>query len=169
MKTVITLLSLTLACVAPLWGEPQADTRPPKDEQAEARPQQDRQNETRMLHHLLQMEQDDLTALRKTIERIERMTPEEKTLLRERINKLEKMKPERLEIMRKHFDAIDPKVRDAMHQRWLEMTSEERRNWRKKLHEIPEEERINLFKEQGFLPTPGKPPKGPRPPRTVAE
>jgi hypothetical protein len=169
MKTAITLLSLTLVCLAPLCAEPPAEARPTQDSQTEARPTQDRQNETRMLHHLLEMDQEDLTALRKTIERIERMTPEEKTLLRERINKLETMKPERLEIMRKHFDAIDPEVRDAMHQRWLEMSSDERRSWRKKLHDIPEEERINLLTEQGFLPTPGKPPKGPRPPRSDAE
>ncbi|MGZ0655934.1 hypothetical protein ACWPKS_10045 [Coraliomargarita sp. W4R72] len=159
MKTAITLLSLTLVCFASLRAAPQGDNRPPED----------RKNETRMLHHLLEMEQADLTALRKTIERIERMTPEEKALLLDRITKLEKMKPERLEAMREHFDAIDPEVRDTMHQRWLEMTSEERRAWRKKLHDIPEEERINLFKEEGFLPTPGKPPKGPRPPRPAAE
>ena len=159
MKTVISFLSLTLVCLAPLCAEPRADARPP----------QDRKNETRMLHHLLEMEQADLTALRQTIERIERMTPDEKKLLRERITKLEKMKPERLEAMREHFDAIDPKVRDTMHKRWLEMTPEERRNWRKKLHDIPAEERINLFKAEVFLPTPGKPPKGPRPPHPVAE
>lgn len=159
MKTVISFLSLTLVCLAPLCAESQRD----------ARPSQDRHNETRMLHHLLEMDQADLTALRQTIERIERMTPEEKTLLRERISKLEKMKPERLEAMREHFEAIDPEVRDKMHKRWLEMSSDERRSWRKKLHDIPAEERINLFKEEGFLPTPGKSPKGPRPPRPAAE
>ena len=179
MKTVSTLLALTLICLAPLNATPaageaaDASKNPPanaeRGPQAGPRPPQDRQNETRMLHHLLKMEQQELTALRQTIERIERMTPEEKALLRERISKLDKMKPERLEAMRKHFDAIDPETRDAMHQRWLEMSSEERRNWRKKLRDTTVEERINLFKEQGFLPTPGKPPKGPRPPEPGSE
>jgi len=159
MKTRHSLLVLACLCALPLSAQlPEGSASAP-----------DQQKETRMLHHLLKMPPEELAALRQTIERIERMTPEEKALLRDRIARLEDMPPERIQAMRQRYQAIDPETRVSMRQRWLEMTPEARREWRQKLRELTHEERDQVFKEQGFLPAPGKPPKGDKPPPPEAQ
>ncbi len=164
MKTPLTILSISLLCTISLWAD-----SPPETAREPAHPAKNRHGETRMLHHLLQMEQEELVKLRQTIERIEQMTPEEKELLSERIGRLEKMKPGKVEAMRQHFKAIDPEVRDAMRQRWLEMTPEARQQWRQKLRKMPPEARAKVFEEHGFLPSPGKSSKRKNPPRPPEE
>lgn len=151
MKTLILLLSLL--------GALSLSAESPKEPGAENH----RKQETRMLHHLLQVPDEDLAALRQTIERIEQMSPEEKAQLRERIGKLEKMPPERIEAMRERFEAIDPEIRETMRRRWMEMTPAARREWRDKLRTMSHEERAQVFEEQGFLPAPGRRPNGPKP------
>jgi len=78
------------------------------------------------------------------------------------------MPPERIEAMRERFQAIDPETREAMRQRWMEMTPEARREWRHKLRAMSQEARAEVFEEQGFLPAPGKRPKGEKPPPSEA-
>lgn len=150
MQKPLTYLSIILLCTCPLLGKPT-----PASPRADGGPQ----HETRMLLHLLKMEQDELAKLRKTVERIEQMSPEEKTLLRARIEKLEKMKPGRVEALRQRFEAIPEETREVMRQRWLVMTPDERRTWRKKLRQLSRQERAEVFEEQGFLPPRGKPKK----------
>ena len=153
MKTLLKVLPLALLCALPLWANSPPEPRNPDG----------RQNQTRMLNHLLKMEQAELVQLRQTIERIERMAPEEKTLLRERIGKLDKMPPERVEAMRQRYEAIDPETREAMRERWLKMSPEGRHEWRKKLRKMTPEERAEVLKKEGFLPASGRPPKGKKP------
>lgn len=119
--------------------------------------------ETRVLHHLLQMEDHELTKLRQTIERIEKMSPEEKVELRRHIGALNRMPPERVEAMRKKFKAIPREQREAMRTRWMEMSPEERAELRAELREMTPEERHAFMKEKGFLPPPlpGSPKKLP--------
>ena len=118
--------------------------------------------ETRMLHNLLKMPDQDLSALRQTIERIESMDAEEKERMRVRIGKLEQMTPERVDALRERFKAIDPETRAAMRDRWIEMAPEVQRKWRDKLRDMTPEERAEVFEEEGFLPSSGKRPKGPK-------
>lgn len=149
--TLLTRLALLGLCVLTLAAKP-----------PEGAPLQNRPHETRMLHHLLQMEPEELTALRQTIERIERMAPEEKAHLLERIGKLDRMPPERLEALRERFEGIAPETRETMRRRWLEMTPEEHREWRQKLREMTPEQRAETLAEEGILPTWGDARKGPK-------
>jgi hypothetical protein len=135
---------------------------PPKPHQPGDRP-----DETRLLQHLLQMEDYELANLRQTIQRIEKMSAEEKAHLHERIGKMHKMDPERIQAMREKYEAIPKEQREAMRQRWLAMTPEQRLEWRKKLKQMPPDEREAVLEELGFMPAPprkGK--KGPRPPHS---
>jgi hypothetical protein len=155
MKTILTPLFLCLLTSLSLLAEPPKSSGPPD---AEAR-------EARMLGHLLRMEDAELSALRTTIERIEKMSPEEKAMLREKIQKLERMPPEEAQAMRQRFKDIDPEVREQMRERWLQMEPEARREWRQKLREMSREERAEVFEQEGFLPGRGMSPKeGPPPP-----
>lgn len=118
---------------------------------------------SRLLQHLLQMDDAQLANIRQTVERIEKMPPEERTKMRERIGKMQNMPPEKVEAMRAKFKAIPPEQRDAMRQRWMEMPHEERKEWRSKLKAMTPEERKAAFEEQGFLaPPPNRDKKGPR-------
>ena len=119
--------------------------------------------ETRLLQHLLQMNDAELVNLRQTVERIEKMSPQEKTLLRERIGKFDSMAPGKVAAMRKKFEAIPKQQREAMRERWMAMSPEERAEWRKKLKEMSPAKRKAVFKEQGFMaPHPHHDKKGPR-------
>ena len=109
-------------------------------------------HETRLLQHLLEMDNAELANLRATIERIENMPPEERALLRQRIGKLKKMDPERIDAMREKYRAIPAETRHAMRQRWMSMTPQERAEWRKKIGNMSREERSATFQEEGFLP-----------------
>ena len=115
------------------------------------------------------MKEEDLSALRQTIERIESMDAEEKESMRVRIGKLEQMPPERVDALRERFKAIDPETRADMRDLWMEMAPKVQQHWRDKLRNMTPEERADVFEEQGFLPAPGKRPKGPKPPKTKSE
>lgn len=121
---------------------------------AEGQQKRQQGNESRILQHLLKMDDRELGNLRQTIERIEKMTPEEKEQLRERISKYHKMQPEKVDAMREKFEAIPKEQREAMRARWMEMTPEQRTEWREKLKKMSHEERKALFEEQGFVAPP---------------
>lgn len=153
MKTRFYISLLILICTLPLSAESK------KSDKTKGGPPPSRQEggEARMLQHFLEMDPEELTRLRQTIERIERMSPEEKQALQERINQLDKMKPERVSAMKERFKAIPKEKRDAMRQRWIEMSPEERKEWRQKLQSMTHEERADLFEAEGFMPSMGKP------------
>ena len=108
--------------------------------------------ETRVLHRLLEMDDEELTQLRQTIDRIEKMSPEEKDELRKRIGAIHRMPPGKVDRLRKRFRAIPKEQRDAMHARWMEMSPEEHLELRSRLESMTIEERTALLKEKGFLP-----------------
>jgi hypothetical protein len=121
--------------------------------------------ETRLLQHLLQLEDHELANLRHTIERIEKMPLEEKQQLRERIGKMQKMGPGRVQAMREKYEAIPEQEREAMRKRWAGLSSKERQAWREKFKHMSNEERQAVQKEQGFLlPPPQKDREKPDPP-----
>lgn len=166
MKTTTLLSLICCALIASASGlaaagpdaQPQQRPGPPHGDQRHG-------DETRLLQHLLEMDDSQLANLRQTIERIEKMPPEEKARLRERIGKMHKMDPEHIEAIREQYEAIPKAQREAMRHRWTSMTAEERAEWRQKLREMSPEEREAVFEEQGFMPPqPGKDRKGPRPP-----
>ena len=157
MKTLLSLLFLL--CALPLWS---LSSQKPK-------PVNQGNQETRMLHKLLKMPEQELSALRQTIVRIEAMDPEEKERMRWRIGKLEQMQPERVNALRERFKAIDPETRAAMRKRWMEMAPELQRDWRDRLRDMAPEKRAEVFDEQGFLPAPGKRPNRPKPPIAKSE
>jgi predicted nuclease with TOPRIM domain len=159
MKTLIALF-LTLLTALPLWANQAKGSREPTESV---------QRETRMLQQLLKMEPAHLVNLRQTIERIEQMTSDEKEKLRKRVDELNQMRPERVKAMRERFESIPREDREAMRQRWLNLPPEERQDWHQKLRAMDPEERQKVLKEQGFLPTPGKPHKGKKPPRPPEE
>jgi|GEM_PF-700153 len=118
--------------------------------------------ESRLLQHLLEMDDAQLTSIRQTIERIEKMSPEEKQKMRERIGKMHDMPSGNVEAMRQKFKKIPQEQREAMRERWIEMTPEERAQWRDKLRSLSPEERKAVFEEQGFrAPHPKRDKKGP--------
>ena len=161
MKTTTLIASLCCLLITATVAVGQEDVRsaPP-----EAREHGGRSGgETRILHHLLQMDDQGLANLRQTIERIENMSPEEKAQLRDRIGKIDKMPPEKVDAMRKKYEAIPKEQREAMRKRWMEMSPEERKEWREKLRSMSHEERAAVFEEQGFMaPRPKHDKKGPR-------
>jgi hypothetical protein len=157
MKTLTSLLFLF--CALTLWS--QSSQKPEPVSQGN--------QETRTLHKLLKMPEQELSALRLTIERIEAMDPEEKERMRGRIGKLDQLPPERLNALRERFKAIDPETRAAMRKRWMEMAPELQRDWRDRLRDMAPEKRAEVFDEQGFLPAPGKRPSGPKPPKGKSE
>ena len=157
MKTLLSLLFLL--CALHLWS--QSSLKP--------EPVNRGNQETRTLHKLLKMPEQELSALRQTIERIESMNSKEKERMRERIGKLEQMQPERVNALRERFKAIDPATRAAMRKRWMEMAPELQRDWRDRLRDMAPEQRAEVFNEQGFLPAPGKRPSGPKPPNAKSE
>lgn len=120
--------------------------------EGEARSPQKNSEETRLLQHLLEMDDQGLADLRATIERIEKMSPEEKKQIKQRIGKMRKMDPQRVEALREKYKAIPPEDRKAMHERWSNLSSEERDAWRKKLTKMSHEERSAIFEKEGFLP-----------------
>jgi len=134
------------------------------------------QRESRMLMHLLKMDDSELMKLRQTVERIEAMSPEERADMRERLGKLQEMDAERRQALRERFEAIPPEKREAMRRRWMEMSPMERREWRQKLRNMSPEERAQAMEEADFIPPrhmgkkrgnkQGPPPdrKGPPPP-----
>lgn len=134
----------------------------PRGARPEGTQQRGSGGETRILQHLLQMNDQELVNLRQTIERIEKMSPKEKAQLRERIGKIHNMPPEKIDAMRKKFKAIPKEQREAMRERWMGLSPEERAEWREKLRNMPPEERKTVFEEQGFMaPPPHKNKKGP--------
>tara|TARA_B110000093_G_scaffold13964_1_gene12963 strand:+ start:13377 stop:13934 length:558 start_codon:yes stop_codon:yes gene_type:complete len=119
--------------------------------------------ETRLLQHLLQMNDAELVNLRQTVERIEKMSPQEKTQLRERIGTINKMAPGKVAAMRQKFEAIPKEQREAMRERWMAMSPAQRKEWRTKLNEMSRAERKATFEQQGFMaPHPHHDKKGPR-------
>lgn len=113
-------------------------------------------NESRMLQHLIEMDDAQLAKLRQTIEHIEKMSPEEKANMRERLKKMNKMDPGKVDEMRKRYKEIpqdereamrkrwmdtSPEEREAMRARWSELSEEERKEWRDKLRQMSPEER----------------------------
>lgn len=119
-------------------------------------------HDTRLLQYLLEMNEEELANLHATIERIEKMPTEERAILRQRISKLKQMDPARIEAMRADFQAIPVETRKAMRLRWMNMTPQERTDWREKLEGMSRKERSVVFQEEGFLPAhKGKGPKGP--------
>ena len=124
--------------------------------------------ETRLLQQLLQMEDQQLTNLRQTIEHIEQMTPEAKAQMRGRIGTIRKMPPEKVAAMRKQYKDLPKEQRQAMHDRWLQMSPDARAEWREKLRSMSREERQAVLKAQGFLP-PHRDKKGPRPPHQPSD
>ena len=157
MKTLLPLLILLSALH--LWSQSPQKSEPTRREN----------QETRMLYNLLKMTKEDLSALRKTIERIENMDVKEKEHMRERIGKLERMPPERVNALRERLKAIDPETRAVMRKRWMEMVPEVQRDWRDRLRNMTLEERAEVFKEHGILPTPSKQANGPEVPKTKNE
>lgn len=116
-------------------------------------------NQSRMLQHLLEMDDAQLSELRTTIERIQGMSPEEKTAMKQHLKTLNKMPREEVDAMRERFEAIPKEKRDEMRQRWQDMSPEERRALREKLRSLPPEERHEFMKESGIMPPR---PKGPQ-------
>ncbi|MFP4157847.1 MAG: DUF3106 domain-containing protein [Opitutales bacterium] len=108
--------------------------------------------ESRMLMHLLQMDDAELSNLRKAVERIEAMSPEERARMRKRLGQLNKMSPERRQALRQAFEAVPPEKREAMHQRWKQMSPEDRRSWRRKLRGMTPEEQAEALQKGDLMP-----------------
>ncbi len=162
MKTTTLIASLCCLLIAATSAVGQDTNKAQPDAKHRGAPG----GETRLLQHLLQMDDQELANLRQTVERIEKMTPEEKAQLRERIGKFHKMPPEKVAAMRKKYESIPKEQRAAMRKRWMEMSPEERAEWREKLRNMSHAERTAIFEEQGFMaPPPHKDKTGPRPPR----
>jgi len=169
MKTIslLPLLLSALITASSSFAQDAPSERPdrPRQPQGES-PQQNRTKvggESRLLQHLLEMDDQQLSNIRQTIERIEKMPPEERQKMREHIGKMRNMPPEKVEAMRERFKAIPQEKREAMRERWMNMTPEERMEWRDKLKDMSPEDRKALFEEQGFLaPRQNRAPKGPR-------
>ena len=147
-----TTLITALACL--LIAAISAGAQGVNDRASEGRAQPGSGGETRLLQHLLQMNDAELVNLRQTIERIEKMSPQEKTLLRERIGKFDSMAPGKVDEMRKKFEAIPKQQREAMRERWMAMSPEERAEWRTQLNAMSPAERKAVFNEQGFMAPP---------------
>ena len=107
--------------------------------------------ETRILHRLLEMDDEELAQLRQTIDRIEKMSPEEKDELRNRIGAIHRMSPGKVDRLREKFKAIPKEQREAMRTRWMEMGPEEHAELHSRLKSMTAEERMALLKEKGFL------------------
>ena len=122
-----TTLIIALACL--LIAATSAGAQGVNDRASEGRAQPGSGGETRMLQHLLQMNDAELTNLRQTVERIEKMSPQEKAQLRERISKFDNMAPGKVAAMRKKFEAIPREQRETMRKRWMEMSPEQRAEW----------------------------------------
>ncbi|MEO0510924.1 MAG: DUF3106 domain-containing protein [Verrucomicrobiota bacterium] len=121
-----------------------------------AKPKTPGEHESRMLMHLLAMDDAELAKVRETVTRIENMSEEERATLRRRLQTLQELTPERRAAIRNRYEAIPKKERDAMRKQWFSMTPEERRNWREKLSNMSEEKRAETLREEGFLPPPTK-------------
>lgn len=111
-------------------------------------------HESRMLQHLLEMDDAQLAKLRETIEHIEKMPPEEKANMRQRLQKMNRLPPEQVEQMRQRVQQIPKEQRDAMRQRWAELSDEERTQWRERFRQMSPEERREAIQEKGFRPPP---------------
>jgi hypothetical protein len=155
--TLITALACLLIAVTSVGAQGV------NDRASEGRAEPGSGAETRMLQHLLQMNDAELSNLRQTVERIEKMSPQEKAQLRERISKFDNMAPGKVAAMRKKFDAIPKEQRETMRKRWMEMSPEQRAEWRTQLNAMSPAERKALFEAQGFMaPPPHNHKKGPR-------
>ena len=175
-RTLLSLLCASLLGWSNSYAQEGPEPPPSHEDQGRMHPHgeahkpggQSGRHETRMLSHLLKLDDEQLSKLRQTIERIEKMSPEERTALQERIQKMDGMDSEKVDAMRRRFEKIPKETRDAMRQRWLEMTPEERHEWHAKLRGMSPEERQTVLREQGFLPLPpkkrNKGPKNERPP-----
>ena len=155
--TLITALACLLIAVTSVGAQEV------NDRASEGRAEPGSGAETRMLQHLLQMNDAELVNLRQTVERIEKMSPQEKAQLRERISKFDNMAPGKVAAMRKKFDAIPKEQRETMRKRWMEISPEQRAEWRTQLNAMSPAERKALFEAQGFMaPPPHNHKKGPR-------
>jgi hypothetical protein len=161
-------LIAALACL--LIAATSAGGQDAHDRGSKSPPQAGSGKETRLLQHLLQMNDAELVNLRQTVERIEKMSPQEKTQLRERIGTINKMAPGKVAAMRQKFEAIPKEQREAMRERWMAMSPAQREEWRTKLNEMSRAERKAIFEQQGFMPPPShNNKKGPRPQRPGVE
>ena len=157
MKTTTLIASLCYLLITATYavGQSAPDTRP------EGAPPRGSSGESRILQHLLQMDDEGLANLHQTIERIQKMSPQEKAQLRERIGKIDRMAPEKVAAMRKKYEAIPREQREAMRERWMAMSPEEHKEWRQKLKKMSPAERKAVFEAQGFLaPHPHRDKKG---------
>ncbi|MFT4901961.1 MAG: hypothetical protein ACI81V_001241 [Lentimonas sp.] len=109
---------------------------------------------SQILSTLLEMDSAGLNRLRQTIERIEAMPQSEREQLRQRIREIHQMDGAKLKQMRQRFNGIPQETREAMQQRWLDMSPQERLEWRNKLKQMSHEERAQAFEKEGFLPPP---------------
>lgn len=150
MKTLTLFYTLALLLVAATTPSPA--TAENDDARAGER-------ESRMLMHLLKMDDSELAKLRQTVERIETMSPGERANMRKRLGQLQEMDPERRKALRERFEAIPKEKREAMRRKWMEMSPDERREWRRKLRNMSPEERAEAMEAAGVMPPKGKPGK----------
>ena len=113
--------------------------------------------ETRILLHLLEMDEHRLARLRQTIERIETMSAKEKKQLHAKISSIHQMPPEKISAIRRKFKNIPRDKREAIHDQWIKMAPEEREELRSKLRHMTREERRKFLQDKGLLLPP--PPK----------
>ena len=84
---------------------------------------------------------------------------------RARIDAIHQMPPERVEAMRKKFRAILREHREAMYNRWMEVSPEERIKLRSESRKMTPEDHKAFLKEKDLLPLPPRkipPPEDPR-------
>ena len=151
MNPSLKLYGLALCCLALALSNLAAGN------QSEPRNGLQKGHQTRLLQHLLEMDDQELSGLRQTIERIEKMEPEEKEQLRKKIGRMHKMDPQQVDKMREKYQSIPEATRREMRKRWTEMSPKERAEWRKKLSAMSPEDRTQLFEQEGFLPIHRKP------------
>ena len=161
MKHLTTIKLLSLGLLLCLSSLAQTQSELADRQAADRKPPHNRSgnHQSRMLQHLLEMDDAQLDELGTTIQRIQGMSPEEKSAMKQRLKKLNKMPREEVEAMRERFQAIPPEQRTQMRQRWQEMSPEERHELRETLRSLPPEERRQFIQEKGIMPPR---PKGPR-------
>ncbi len=136
---------LSLFCLGQLSAERDAGPSGPNKQAGESR----------MLMHLLKMDDAELGKLRETVERIEAMSPEERARKRQQLKQLRQMDPGKRERLRQHFQSISEDQRREMRQRWNEMSPEERRAWRMKLRGMNPKGRAKAIQDADLIPPKG--------------
>lgn len=132
-------------------AEPQADAQPPVQQTASAdftAPDWDvsqaSSSQLAAIEHILQLNQDELTALRQTLDRIASLTPEQHAALLQRVHEFRKMSERERRRIIAEYRELPQEERRLLRAYWHNLSPEKAQQTRDQLRRMSQQQRLEL-------------------------